>query len=173
MTGDVKRRAVTVFTPNSFHTMETSTQSSIVPRAVSFGIGAALALFGVYAGLVTALSGWKFFTVQFAANRYWIIALALGFGIQVGLFSYARAVHAARISKSVVATSGTASGVAMLACCAHYLANILPFIGAAGIAGVAGFFTAYQTELFAFSLAMNIGGIIYLGRKIIQQNKST
>jgi len=54
--------------------------------------------------------------------------------------------------------------VAMLSCCAHYLVNILPIIGAAGIISLIG---QYQIQLFWVGLIFNIAGIIYIARKII------
>ena len=57
------------------------------------------------------------------------------------------------------------STAAMISCCAHYLTNILPVVGAAGaIALVA----QYQIELFWFGLASNLAGIAYMGNRVIK-----
>ncbi|MDP2946382.1 MAG: hypothetical protein Q8N61_02955, partial [bacterium] len=98
---------------------------------------------------------------------YFIVALSLGFGIQIGLYSYLKSVIA-RVgadSAGVVAVSGTTSTLAMVSCCAHYLANILPIIAVSGIVSLIG---QYQIELFWIGLAFNATGIVYIGRKIIK-----
>ena len=53
---------------------------------------------------------------------------------------------------------------AMISCCSHYLANILPIIGVAGfIASV----SQYQVELFWFGLVSNALGVAYMTNKVI------
>ena len=138
-------------------------------KAMLAGFGAALALLGVYFGLLALVSGWDFTLEQFLAYRYFIVALAAGFGIQVGLFVHLKAlVQGARKQGVVLATSGTASTAAMVSCCTHYLANIAPIIGAAGLVTFA---AQYQVELFWVGLAFNAGGILYITSKVIQATK--
>jgi len=138
-------------------------------NAMLAGIGAALALLGVYFGLLALVSGWDFTLEQFLTYRYFIIALAAGFGIQVGLFVHLKALaQGARKQGVVLATSGTASTAAMVSCCTHYLANIAPIIGAAGLVTFA---TQYQVELFWVGLAFNAAGIVYISSKVFQATK--
>ena len=138
-------------------------------KAMLAGFGAALALLGVYFGLLALVSGWDFTLEQFLAYRYFIVALAAGFGIQVGLFVHLKAlVQGARKQGVVLATSGTASTAAMVSCCTHYLANIAPIIGAAGLIT---FVAQYQVQLFWVGLAFNAGGILYITSKVIQATK--
>ncbi|HEY5574434.1 MAG TPA: hypothetical protein VIK64_15545, partial [Anaerolineales bacterium] len=92
--------------------------------------------------------------------------LALGFGIQIGLYTYLRrAIHRGDASGKVLAVSGTTSTAAMISCCTHYLTNILPFIGIAGFVTVV---AQYQIELFWFGLASNAAGIAYIGSKVVR-----
>jgi Cu+-exporting ATPase len=100
--------------------------------AAGAGLTATVILLSFYFGTLTLVSGWSFTVQQFGAYWPFLVALAIGFGIQVSLFSYLRrAVHAAGSAK-VMVTTGTTSGAAMLSCCAHYLANLLPVLGATG-----------------------------------------
>ena len=124
------------------------------------------ALLGIYFVILAAVSGWEFAGSQFLEFWYFVISLAAGFGIQIGLYSYLRkAVQSMDMSGKVVAVSGTTSTAAMISCCAHYLTNILPVVGAAGaIALVA----QYQVELFWFGLAANLAGIVYMGKRIVR-----
>lgn len=138
-------------------------------KVILAATGASLALLGVYFGVLTLVSGWDFTLEQFLSYRYFIVALAAGFGIQVGLFLHLKAlVQGARNQGVVLATSGTASTAAMVSCCTHYLANIAPVIGAAGLVTFA---TQYQVELFWVGLAFNAAGIVYIASKVVRATK--
>lgn len=132
-------------------------------RAMIFGTIASSALLALYFGVLAQISGWPYTKIQFAQNWYWIVALAVGFGVQVFLFSYARVLYKARMSGKVLGVTGTTSGAAMLACCTHYLVNVLPFLG---IVGLATFVGRYQTWLFVVGLLFNLAGIAYLIHKL-------
>ncbi|MCZ7566072.1 MAG: hypothetical protein M5U08_21680 [Burkholderiales bacterium] len=133
-------------------------------RAAQTGLLAAAALLGVYFGLLTLVSGGAFTREQFALFWPYIVALAAGFGVQVGLFVYLRRLlSSAKAHGKVVAVSGTASTAAMMSCCTHYLANALPIVGAAGLVTLP---TQYQVELFWVGLAFNAAGVAYIGRKV-------
>ncbi|HEU0202489.1 MAG TPA: hypothetical protein VFR86_18920 [Burkholderiaceae bacterium] len=56
----------------------------------------------------------------------------------------------------------------MVSCCTHYLANLLPIVGAAGLVTLA---TQYQVELFWVGLAFNAAGIAYIGTKVAAARK--
>jgi len=141
-----------------------------LPVPAAAGLTAALALLALYFGLLALLSGWDYTLIQFGDFWPYVTALAAGFGIQVGLFLFLRrSVHAAARTGKVVAVTGTASGAAMLSCCTHYLVNLLPVLGSTGIATLAG---QYQIELFWVGLAANLGGIVYIARRVIAFSRS-
>jgi YHS domain-containing protein len=132
--------------------------------AAGAGLLSSVIALSFYFGALTLVSGWQFTVEQFVDWWPYIVALATGFGIQVGLFVYLRrAVHGAASGKVLVAT-GTTSGAAMLACCTHYLVNLLPVLGATGLVSFVG---AYQVELFWFGIASNLAGIAFIGRRVI------
>jgi Cu+-exporting ATPase len=138
----------------------------IVWKSVVYGIAAIAVLLGIYFAILTAVSGWEFTLSQFLDFWYFIVSLAAGFGIQIGLYSYLRnAVRAMDMSGKVVAVSGTTSTAAMISCCAHYLTNILPVIGAAGTVALV---AQYQIELFWFGLASNLAGITYMTTRVVK-----
>jgi len=128
-------------------------------KSIITGFVAGLSLLGVYFLILNLVSGWEFTRIQFKGNWYWVVGLAAGFGTQVGLFTYLRALHRAKVSGKIIAASGTTSAIAMISCCAHYLVNILPIIG---ISGLAIFLGQYQTELFIVGAVSNLAGISYL-----------
>src|SRR5574340_897030 len=140
-------------------------QSTFI-RPVQFGAGALVLLLAVYFGVVSLISGMNFALEQFAKFWYFIVPLALGFGVQVGLYTYLRNLvgqHGA--SGKVVAASGTTSTAAMVSCCAHYLTNILPILGVTGFLTVV---AEYQVELFWVGLAFNAAGIFYVASRVIK-----
>jgi len=138
-------------------------------KSLSWGMLAFVLMLAVYFGVVSLVSGLDFTLEQFADFWYFIIALALGFGIQVGLYIYLRQlVGRQKMSGKMVAASGTTSTAAMISCCAHYLVNILPVLG------VTGFITLvaqYQVQLFWVGLTFNLAGILYITPKVIKAFK--
>ena len=68
----------------------------------------------------------------------------------------------------ILGVTGTTSTAAMISCCAHYLTNVLPVLGAVGIIT---FVAQYQIQFFWIGLAFNLGGIVFMFRKIIESNK--
>ena len=138
----------------------------MILKSVINGFLGATALLAAYFSVVSFISGWLFALDQFGAYWYFIASLAAGFGIQLGLYTYLKnKIHQQQGTAKILAVSGTTSTAAMISCCAHYLANILPIIGIAGIVSAIG---QYQIQLFWVGLAFNIGGIIYIARKVIQ-----
>jgi Cu+-exporting ATPase len=133
-------------------------------KSLAFAMLASLALLAVYFGALTLVSGWDFAVSQFAQFWFYVLPLALGFGAQVGLYVQLRQLAMHHHAGHVVAASGTTSGAAMVSCCAHYLANILPVIGAAGIVTA---IAEYQVELFWLGLAFNAAGIAYVAHKVL------
>jgi Cu+-exporting ATPase len=129
-----------------------------------YGIAGMAGLLGIYFVILAAVSGWEFTVSQFLEFWYFIVSLTAGFGIQIGLYGYLRnAVRTMDMSGKVVAVSGTTSTAAMISCCAHYLTNILPVVGAAGAVALV---AQYQIELFWFGLACNLAGIVYMTSKV-------
>ena len=124
------------------------------------------ALLGVYFAVVGIISGSAYALEQFSAFWYFIVSLALGFGIQVGLYSYLRdALQQGEGSGKVVAVSGTASTAAMISCCAHYLVNIIPILGLTGFATV---MSQYQVKFFWLGMIFNFLGIMFIFSRIIK-----
>ena len=142
-------------------------QGDVLQRPIAFGLLAVLGLLSFYLGIITLAQGWSHAVEQLADDRWFIGAIVLGFGTQVGLFTYLRARHALAGAGGVAASTGT-STAAMLACCAHHLADILPIVG---ISGAAIFLNAYKTPLLWLGIVLNLAGLAYLAWKIRQQQQ--
>jgi len=140
--------------------------SITLARPTGFGLGAFAALLAIYFGALALVSGWSFTLAQFKEFWYYILPLAAGFGVQVALFLKLReVVSRAKQAGAVIAASGTTSTAAMISCCAHYLTNVAPVIGATGLVALA---AQFQVELFWVGLAFNAAGIAYVGTKLYQ-----
>ena len=92
-------------------------------------------------------------------QTYWVLILLLivGFGNQIGLFTYFKGLNA--ITCSTTVASGGISSISMILCCSHYLLNILPFLGA--FIGVSALTTLskYTPQFLALGILSNIAGI--------------
>lgn len=135
----------------------------IIKNSMLKGVAAAILLLSLYFTVITLVSGWDFARDQFSKFWYFVVTLAVGFGTQIGLYSYLKTSISQTNSGRILAISGTTSTAVMISCCSHYLANILPVLGAAGIVT---FVSLYQIELFWVGIVFNLMGIIYMLRKI-------
>lgn len=141
-------------------------QSKIIQKSISYGILASGLLLGLYFTVLTLVSGWNFAQDQFSEFWYFIVSLAVGFGIQIALYTYLRnLMKGMHGGGKVLGVTGTTSTAAMVSCCAHYLANLLPILGTVGIVT---FVAQYQVGLFWVGLLFNFGGIIYMANKVIK-----
>jgi Cu+-exporting ATPase len=138
-------------------------------KPLALGTLAFLIMLSVYFGVLTLVSGCGFTVSQFTQYWYYVLPLALGFGVQISLYVYLRQLLAHHhTGGKIVVASGTTSTAAMLACCAHYLTNILPLIGAAGAVAL---IAKYQTELFWVSLVFNLVGILFIANRIVSAGR--
>jgi len=114
-------------------------------------------LIALFVTIVTFIGGFQEVVDQLSEYGIYIVILALGFGIQVGLYSHIRN------SGKAVAVTGSTSGLAMISCCSHYLVSFLPVLGLTGISGIV---SIYQVEIFLAGILMNFIGILYLISKM-------
>lgn len=145
--------------PEAYSSQRGSTHAFVPVRAIVTGVLAAALLLAVYMGLITLAQGWSHATDQLAIDRWYIAAIALGFGTQIALFTWLRWLHASAMAAGGVAASTGTSAAAMLACCAHHVADVLPLIG---LSGAAIFLNDYKTELLWLGITMNAIGVGYL-----------
>ncbi len=137
-------------------------RTNVMP--VFYGTLASVILLGMYFAVLSFVSGWGFAQNQFVSFWYFIVSLSLGFGIQIGLYTHLKElIKGGQGGGEVLGVTATTSTAAMISCCTHYLANLLPILG---VAGVVTFVAQYQTELFWVGLLFNLGGIAYMANRI-------
>lgn len=140
--------------------------TSNIAKLILYGILTSSLLLGVYFAILTLVSGWNFAQDQFSVFWYFIVSLSIGFGVQIGLYVYLRnIIKNGRGTGKVLGITGTTSTAAMVSCCTHYLTNLLPILG---VAGIVTFVAQYQIELFWIGLLFNLIGIGYIASKILK-----
>ncbi len=125
-------------------------------KPVFLGVLAGVSLFLFYMSVITFFQGFEFAILNFKSVWYWIVPLVIGFGTQIGLYNSIK--HTAQMT-GTVAVSGGISGGSMIACCSHFLLNIIPIIG---LSGLALFLVKYQTAFFAIGIISNVFGIVLM-----------
>jgi len=141
---------------------------AFVPRLrwpLATGLIGAFGLATLYLGIVTLAESWEHALGLFREDAPFVVPLILGFGTQIGLFTYIkRGLHLPEGTHTAGALAGTAGGtstLAMVACCAHHVTDVLPLIG---LSAAAAFLVEYKTWFLALGLATNIVGIIVMLR---------
>ncbi|HET9476808.1 MAG TPA: hypothetical protein VFP63_04895 [Dehalococcoidia bacterium] len=135
------------------------------------GLLAGSALIALYLGLVTWAQGFGHARELLWDDRFFVGAIATGFGVQAGLFVYLRRLLSLRSRAS--ATAGNAAGTgtstaAMLACCAHHVTDALPLLG---LSGVAIFLGDYRVPLMAAGIAVNAAGVLFMLRLVLRERR--
>lgn len=133
------------------------------------GALAATALLAFYFVLLSVANSRQHAWEQFVGMWYWILALATGFGVQFGLFVYARSYvkGTARAGATAeVAGAGTVSTGSMVACCVHHLSDFLPVLG---LSAALVLVDKYRFFLTVLGLLSNLVGITVM-LTLIQKN---
>lgn len=128
---------------------------------VGAGLAGAVFLTAVYFGIVSWAESPQHAIELFWEERWIVIPLILGFGVQVALFTIIKKrlfipVTSAGPSGALTGVGGTTSTMAMVACCAHHVADVLPILG---LTAAAAFLAEYQTAFMLVGLGTTLTGI--------------
>lgn len=146
-----------------------STVVSVLPqlsrRSVRVGMLSAVLLAAGYSFIIGLSSwSWTHLVSQWRADAWFVILVAVGFGIQMALYAHVRRVIRGDRTAAAVAVGGTAtSTTAMVACCLHHLSDVVPFLG---LSGAATFLIQYKVPVVLLSLAANGVGIVLMLRTL-------
>ena len=143
---------------------------TVVP--LTAGVASAVLLVGLYLGLVTWAQDWSHARDLLWGDRYFVGSIALGFAIQAGLYVHLRQVVRRRrlAGPTAVTAAGTgASSVAMVACCAHHVADTLPLLG---LSGLAVFLADYRIPIMALGIGVNVIGVAVMLRLVVRERRS-
>lgn len=132
---------------------------------VAGGLLGALALTALYLGIVTLAESWAHALELARDDAPFVVPIILGFGTQVGLFVYLkRGLHLPDSTQAAGALTGAGTGtstLAMVACCAHHVTDVLPLVG---LSAAAVFLAEYKVWFMAVGLATNLIGIAVMLR---------
>jgi hypothetical protein len=129
-------------------------QASFLKRSA---LGAA-ALLSLY---ILAMSLGNTFTIALSElGRWWtyIAALAVGFGVQVGLYMHIRDFARAgggELHGSRMAVGGGVSATSMVVCCLHHVTDVLPILG---LSAASLFLANYQSVFMSLGVLSSVVG---------------
>lgn len=118
-----------------------------------------------YLAVVGGASGsWVHLRDQIGADWYLLVLVVVGFATQVALLTELRRRH--KLQATTAAASGVGAGAStagMIACCAHHIADLLPFLGASGAAA---FLYDYKLWFVLVGVGVNALGIVIATRRL-------
>lgn len=134
-------------------------------RRILWPVGAGLAGAGfltlLFLGLVSWAEGFQHAVDLFWEDRWIVIPIILGFGVQTALYIilkkrlFVPVAHTGP-SGALTGASGGMSTAAMVACCAHHVTDVLPILG---LTAAATFLTEYRIAFMGIGLGMTLIGI--------------
>lgn len=135
------------------------------------GLVGALFLLALYVGILILGGSADPFALAWE-KRASVLPLALGFGIQVGLYVLLRRGGVSPLQRltgrATTGANGGVSTLAMVACCAASLPNLLPLLGASALTAL----VAQWNMLFMIvALAANALGIGMMVYTVLKQRK--
>jgi hypothetical protein len=134
----------------------------ILPFAT--GLAGALLLTGLYFGIVSLAESPSHALELFWDDRAIVLPIILGFGVQVALYTilkrrlFVPVAHTGP-SGALTGAGGGISAAAMVACCAHHVADVLPLVGLTAAATI---LAEYRIPFMLVGLGTTISGILVM-----------
>jgi hypothetical protein len=118
----------------------------------------------LYFGIVSLAESPQHSIDLFWQDRWVIIPIITGFGVQTGLYTVIKKrlfvpTSTAGPSGPLLGAGGGTSTLAMVACCAHHVTDVLPILG---LTAAAAFLAQYRTIFMYAGLGTTISGIIVM-----------
>jgi hypothetical protein len=160
--------------------MNTITTRARMVWPIGTGLAGAIFLTAVYFVVVSLAESPKHALELFWQDRLIVIPIVLGFGVQVALYIILKQrlfVPVANTGPSgpIMGAGGATSAVAMVACCAHHVADVLPILG---LTAATAFLAQYRVVFMWVGLATTLLGIAIMlitlfkeRRRVIHQLK--
>ena len=136
------------------------------------GVLGAIFLTGVYVGIVSLAESPEHALDLFWQDKAFVIPILLGFGTQVGLYTLLKKglympMHLPAAGATTAAGGGM-STMAMVACCAHHVTDVLPLLG---LSAAAAFLADYRIPFMLVGLITNLIGIGVISFLILRQRR--
>jgi hypothetical protein len=125
------------------------------------GLAGVVGLGAVYMGIVSWAESPAHAVELFWQDRLIVIPIMLGFGVQAALYTILKKrlfvpVAATGPSGPLMGTGGATSTLAMAACCAHHVADVVPILG---LTTAATFLAEYRTTFMWVGLGTTLAGV--------------
>ena len=137
------------------------------------GLAGALLLTGLYFGIVSWAESPQHAVELFWEDRWIVFPIIIGFGVQAGLYTILKFrlfVPLATIGPSgpMMGAGGTTSTIAMVACCAHHVSDVLPILG---LTAAATFLAQYRIAFMLVGLGTTLLGILIMLYILIRERR--
>lgn len=131
---------------------------------IAMGLLGAGFLTALYFGIVSWAENPQHAIELFWQDRWIVIPIILGFGVQAGLYTVLKKglflpVDSIGASGTMTGAGGATSTLAMVACCAHHVTDVLPILG---LTAAAAFLADYQIYFMILGLGTTIIGIVVM-----------
>ncbi len=150
-----------------------SSKRILLPLAA--GLAGALLLTSLYFGIVSWAESPQHAAELFWEDRWIVFPIILGFGVQAGLYIILKMrlfVPVATLGPSgpMMGAGGTTSTIAMVACCAHHVADVLPILG---LTAAATFLAQYRIAFMLVGLGTTVLGILIMLYILFKERRRT
>lgn len=140
---------------------------------ITVGIGGALLLGAVYFSIVSIAQGSSHAIEQFWQDRFIVVPILSGFGVQAALYVIIKKrlyvpVTSSGSSTRLLGAGGATSTIAMVACCAHHVVDVLPFLG---LTAATAFLAQYRLPFLWLGLGTNVLGIMVMLSILIKERR--
>jgi len=132
---------------------------------IGAGVLGVVLLAAVYLGIVSLAESPAHALDLFWQDRFYVVPILLGFGVQTGLLARLKLGTAAHVARAGAATAagGGMSTTAMVACCAHHVTDVLPVLG---LSAAAAFLAEWKVPFLIVGLLTNLAGIVIMLRAL-------
>jgi hypothetical protein len=137
------------------------------------GLLASAGLSLIYFGIVSWAESPRHAIDLFWDDRWIVLPIILGFGLQAALYTILKKrlylpVESIGPSGPLVGAGGATSTLAMVACCAHHVADVLPVLG---LTVAATFLAQYRTAFMLVGLGTTVAGIGVMLRVLLKERR--
>lgn len=131
---------------------------------VGAGLFGSLLLTGIYLGILSWAESYQHALELFWQDRWIVIPIILGFGVQMALYTILKKklfvpVASTGPAGAMTGAGGATSAMAMIACCAHHVTDVLPILG---LTAAATFLARYRIPFMLVGLGTTLVGIIVM-----------
>lgn len=131
---------------------------------ITAGLTGAGLLTLLYFGIVSWAEGPQHAVELFWQDRWIVMPIILGFGVQAALYIILKKrlfvpVVSTGASGALTGAGGSMSTMAMVACCAHHVTDVLPILG---LTAAAAFLAEYRIAFMLLGLGTTLLGIVVM-----------